>query len=142
MRWLLVALQFTSAALLVLSTDFDFERAIVAGVLCVPGAVLAIWAWFAMGLTRVRIAPDVAEDARLVTAPPYRWIRHPMYSGLLLFSLAFLAADFLWWRVVVFAVLAFTLEAKASLEERLLALRFSDYHAYRQKSWKFFPLLY
>ena len=142
MRWLLIASQFISAALLVLTTNFDGQRAIVAGVLGTLGAALAVWAWFVMGLTRLRITPEVARDAKLVTAPPYRWIRHPMYTGLMLFCMAFLAADYRWWRVAIFVVLALTLESKARLEERMLAARFSDYNAYRKTSWKFFPPLY
>lgn len=142
MQWLLVVSQFVNSAVIVLTTRWDADQRVWFAGLAIPGALLAVWAWFVMGFTKLRITPDVAKNASLVTAPPYRWIRHPMYSGLLLFCLAFLTVDDRWWRIFAFLALAITLEAKSRMEERLLSERFPDYNRYQLCSWRFFPPLY
>jgi protein-S-isoprenylcysteine O-methyltransferase Ste14 len=142
MRWLLVASQFVLAAWIVLGTDWRWPDSVLPIVLAIPGAVLAVWAWVAMGIRRLRVQPDVAHDARLVTGPPYRWIRHPMYAGLLAFTLPLVLFDFGLWRITMWMLLALVLEAKSRIEERLLRRHFDTYEAYVQTSWKFLPGIY
>lgn len=141
MRWALVLSQFVCATAIVLGTKFSSQNWWVL-VLILPGAFLAIWASIAMGLGRVRIMPDVTSSTRLITAGPYRWIRHPMYTGLLLFAVPFVLVDPRPWRIFVLIILAITLDVKARLEERLLSDHFPEYTAYRHASWKFLPLIY
>lgn len=141
MRWLLVVSQITCAAAIVLGTKFALRDLWVL-VLMLPGIGLAIWAFLAMGLGKVRIMPDVTSGTQLVTKPPYRWIRHPMYTGLILLAVSLVLADPRPWRIVLLGILAITLELKARTEERLLSAHFPDYTAYRRESWKFIPWIY
>ncbi|MCA9248944.1 MAG: isoprenylcysteine carboxylmethyltransferase family protein [Planctomycetales bacterium] len=139
--YFLVAAQFAISAVLVFGAQL---RPACFGCFAVAltGAVVAVWAWLAMGLRRLRIMPHVHRDARLVTVAPYRWIRHPMYSGLLLFCAGLLLSNPSTWKAVLWLALLATLEAKSRIEEKLLAQRFPAYAEYTQRTWRYVPYLY
>lgn len=102
-------------------------------------ALLAIWALTANRPGNFNIRPTPRPGGMLVTSGPYRWVRHPMYSAVLLAAAAAavtaggLADAVLWW-----ALLAVLL-VKAGLEERALVRRFPDYAAYTSRTWRFLP---
>ena len=138
---LLFALQLLLAAALVLTASFA-SRCIGCWIAALLGAALMVWAWLAIGPRRLHVLPEVCADAELVTALPYRVIRHPMYSGLLLFTAGLGATDFALWKLIAWLALCLTLDAKSRIEERLLIERFPQYEAYRQRSRRFVPFLY
>ena len=140
---ILVLLQFAIAAAIVLGTawtdQLSFLRFLLAGILLVVGSGLAVWAWLVMGWRRLRIMPHPASDAQLLQQGPYRWIRHPMYAGLLIAAAGCVGWDADLFRGVLWLGLALVLVAKSKIEEELLCEKFADYPLYRAKSWRFFP---
>ena len=139
----LVIAQFLLAAAVVLSTSwrtvpqpFIFAIALIVLVL---GSSLAIWAWAVMGWRRLRIMPHPAESAQLLCSGPYRFIRHPMYAGLLVAAAGCVLWDFEFLRLSMWLALVAVLETKSQIEERLLDEKFSGYSAYRQRTWRFLP---
>ena len=79
---------------------------------------------------------------RLVTAGPYRIVRHPMYLGQLL--IAFGAPATLGCRAafaVSFAA-AIVLVVRVRMEENLLARTYADYSSYRARSKRLVPFLF
>ena len=82
------------------------------------------------------------EQHELIRSGPYRWIRHPIYTGLLLaFVGTAMARDE--WRGVVAVLIAFVaLWRKLRLEERWMRELFgAQYDEYRRHSWALFPWL-
>jgi len=70
------------------------------------------------------------QDHELVRSGPYRWVRHPIYSGLLLAFLGCAVARGE-WRGMIAVVIAFAaLWRKLKLEERWMVETFGD--AYRR----------
>ena len=138
MSRLFFPVQFLAAAVLVLSArpDFDHWSAIasVSG-----GLLLGLWAVITIGPGRVSITPDVKPETRLVTGGPYRFIRHPMYTALLLFAGGFVFAPLHLWKIGVWFVLLFVLIAKARMEERHLLAFFDEYANYRMRTPGFVP---
>ncbi|MCX7009179.1 MAG: isoprenylcysteine carboxylmethyltransferase family protein [Kiritimatiellaeota bacterium] len=102
------------------------------------GAALGLWALLVMG-RHLRIMPEPAAEAKLLRRGPYRLIRHPMYSALMLAGPGWLLCDFSWARLACFAVLLPVLALKAAREERLLGEKFPDYAAYRATTRRFIP---
>lgn len=134
----LVGLQSLLILLLLVVTPW---RSLVPPLLLFPGAgaLLGGWAIAVMNVHHLRIFPEPHPGARLVTWGPYRWIRHPMYTSLLIFFLpAWLAPDAA-MNVGLWIALHGVLVLKVLREERLLAGRFPEYADYQRRSWRLWP---
>ena len=108
-------------------------------VLCIAGTALAIWSRHLLG-RNWSIAVQLKRDHELITTGPYRHVRHPIYSGLLLLFLgnAVMVGDYrgLLGVAVVFASFWFKLRR----EEKLLSQHFGDtYAAYRSRTKALVP---
>lgn len=140
--WGLVGAQFSLLIALVLLTRWDSQCWLCWGLL-LSGVALGGWAVLSIGIGNFNVVPDVKQDARLVhTRLPYRWIRHPMYSSLLLLSTGLVLSHFHWLNALIGIALFMVLNLKAAYEEALLCQRFDDYPAYRQRSKRFIPFVY
>lgn len=103
------------------------------------GVLLGSWvlAWNRPGNFNIR--PEPRDQGRLVVGGPYRRMRHPMYSALLLGMAAVAAASPDLPRIGGWLALLLVLHGKSALEERLLLARWPEYAAYRARTWKFIP---
>ena len=106
------------------------------------GLGIVAWAVFTMKPNRVNPLPDVRREAKLVTGGPYRWVRHPMYTGVLLAMLALVVDTLTIARGGVWLILLVNLLVKLNYEETLLTQRFPEYAAYRQRTRKLLPFVY
>ncbi|WP_019894708.1 methyltransferase family protein [Hydrogenovibrio halophilus] len=106
------------------------------------GVVLGLWAVQTMHLGHFNIVPDPRPDSTLVQAGPYRWIRHPMYTSLLLFFAPLVIATPSPLRWALLGALILDLLIKLHYEESLLRERFSDYPDYQQRTHKMVPYLF
>lgn len=139
---LLVFLQFLLLALLgwrAWTSPSPIEAQVFS--LLAASGCLALWALAANKPGNFNIRPTPRSGGALITSGPYRWIRHPMYTSVLLAAAAAAwkscgAADVLLW-LALFGVLL----AKAGIEERALLRRFPDYQGYRQRTTRFVPWL-
>ena len=135
---LLVAAQFALAAgVLVPGRSFDWQPAGL--LLAAGGAGLGLWALTANRPGNFRIVPELKPGAHLVQSGPYRWIRHPMYTAVLLATLGGLLCQWTPLRLLDFLALGAVLYAKAVREERLLSVRFPGYAAYQARTRRFLP---
>jgi len=85
------------------------------------------------------IRPEPKASGRLVTGGPYRYMRNPMYSAVLLFASAELVAYRDPWKVLCWIALALVLLGKALLEERGLREQHADYAEYARRVRRFIP---
>jgi protein-S-isoprenylcysteine O-methyltransferase Ste14 len=114
----------------------------VAGVaLAVAGAALCVWGVRALGPAMTAM-PEPRAQAPVATRGPYRAVRHPVYSGVLLVCVGVSLARSTWLGLVLTAVLATLFDVKARYEERLLR-RDPDYAAYAERTRsRFVPGVY
>src|SRR6056297_2157816 len=93
-QWILVILQFTTAAVPVLSTpwppDFSWPETLIGAASIVAGTLLGVWAWRTIGLTRISVLPAAFPVAASVNDGPYRFMADSMYGAVVLFCGGFL----------------------------------------------------
>ena len=136
-----VSVQLVCIAVLVV-TGPVVPRNLFALVLAGAGVAVILWAVAAMGVYNIRVEPDVHEHARLVTKGPYKFVRHPMYTGGTLIALAWLGDDFSVLRLAAAVVLLADFVVKMRYEETLLAKRFSEYPEYARRTKRVVPFVY
>ena len=106
---------------------------IVADAITVIGLLITLWARRVIG-TNWSWSVVFKERHELIEGGPYRFVRHPIYSGVLLMLFGTMLV---WGRlvgVVAFVGIVVGLSVKASLEERLLMRHFPEAYAeYRQR---------
>lgn len=113
---------------------------VVGIVFLLTGLGLAVWARIYLGRNWGMPMTEKAEP-ELVTSGPYRFVRHPIYSGLLLAILGTaLATNFYW--LIALAALGVYFVYSATVEERLLTTSFpAAYPSYRAKTKMLIPFV-
>ena len=115
--------------------------AIVGLVLFVLGLGVAVWARVHLGRNWGQPMSE-KEDPELVTTGPYRWVRNPIYSGLILAMLGTAVAVNIQWLVVAIPVSGFFVYS-AVMEARYMATRFPDtYPAYQDSTKMLIPYVF
>jgi protein-S-isoprenylcysteine O-methyltransferase len=102
--------------------------------------------WWSIHTLGVFFTVNVAahDDHRLITAGPYKWIRHPSYTGLLLEVLA-LAITFqnVVSLLIIMIPTTLALIYRIAIEERVLARTLGeDYRLYHQKTYSLVPFVF
>ena len=144
MGTLLVALQFgLLLSLVALATPNVLGDNISKGAWMLAGASLALAVWTLSynkpGNFNIRPLPKI--DGVLITTGPYYWIRHPMYTSVLLgaSALAWTSGHLSAWGL--WAALAVVLLLKSTFEERWMREKHPAYAAYCLRSKRFLPWL-
>jgi protein-S-isoprenylcysteine O-methyltransferase Ste14 len=107
----------------------------------IAGVTLGIWAFIAMGWYNLHIAPLVNPDARLVTSGPYTFIRHPMYSAVLLTLWPLIMDQYSFLRLAAGLILTADLIIKMLYEESLLKKHFAGYEIYMRETKRLIPFV-
>jgi protein-S-isoprenylcysteine O-methyltransferase Ste14 len=136
----LVSIQVIAIAL-ILATGRPWAGCIPLLTLQVAGVMLGIWAVAMMGMKNTNIAPLVKQDARLVTNGPYAFIRHPMYSSVLLTIWPLILDQYSLLRLTAVLILTVDLIIKMLYEESLLRKHFAGYESYMSKTKKLIPFV-
>lgn len=140
--YLLVLLQFgllTGMGFLALPRVLQGQVGLSCWVLLALSGMLGGWTLLHNRMGNFNVHPEPKASGMLVTSGPYRLMRHPMYTTVLLSgaAMACVAAHWLAWLLWV-ALLA-TLLAKAMLEEQWLCEHHPQYAAYCLRCKRFIP---
>jgi len=84
----------------------------------------------------------VKEDHTLVRTGPYRYVRHPIYTGILLGMLGMAIAIGHWRVLLGFAFMLLSFTIKSRYEERRMRETFSEYADYQRRTAALIPYVY
>ena len=106
----------------------------------IAGIILAFWAIIVMQTkSRVSIAPLPREGAQLLEKGPYRVIRHPMYTSLIVMFIPLIVTHYNQTRLILLLVMYANLWVKLLFEEKILASHFEGYSNYMLRTWRIIP---
>jgi protein-S-isoprenylcysteine O-methyltransferase Ste14 len=109
-------------------------------ILCIGGLGLAVWARRHLG-RNWGMPMSFKEGHELVTTGPYRYVRHPIYTGMLLglVGTALVTGRGVW---VIFVCVAIYCWYSARTEEHLMLQQFpQQYGQYKKRSKAFIPFV-
>ena len=113
--------------------------------IAVQGAAvtLLLWARYTFKLRSFHLAANPTEGG-LVTNGPYRYVRHPIYAAILLFTLAGVIDNIhegrrAWLGLVLVIVIVLGLATRIVSEEKLVRARYPEYEAYARRTKRLLP---
>jgi len=111
-------------------------------VLCAAGVAFAIWARHTLG-RNWNANPAIKEGHELIVNGPYRFVRHPIYTGMLLALFgSMVVGDARVRGLLFFAFIAIGLHFKSRIEEGLMMQTFPDtYPEYRRRTKAIIPFI-
>ena len=83
--------------------------------------------------------PTPVSQGTLLQSGLYKNIRHPVYTGLLLFFFGYSIGEGSLYRFSIAFLLLLLFYFKSRYEEALLVEKFPDYRNYQKRSYRFFP---
>ena len=110
-------------------------------ILTAAGIAFAIWARFYLG-RNWGMPMSLKVDRELVSNGPYKYVRHPIYSGMLLAMIgsAFVAGP--WWLVVLVLFFVYFIYS-ANAEEKMLTKELPEaYPAYKKHTKMLIPFVF
>ena len=137
----LVFAQFSLMGLMVIYSRGILSSWIAMAIL-LGGALFGLWAIRHNRVDNFNIRPDLKEGCELITTGPYRFVRHPMYTSVILMTLALAVATPIYMEWSSLALLIVVLALKAVREERLWCEGSEEYKAYMKKTKRFIPFIY
>lgn len=104
------------------------------------GIALREWAVWVLG-KHFTVRVQVRKEAKLVTSGPYRYIRHPSYTGSLLIKMGISLAVGTWIGTIFALALSLIAHSyRINIEEQALQGAFgSEWDDYKKRTWKLIP---
>ncbi|KTD67674.1 Isoprenylcysteine carboxyl methyltransferase (ICMT) family protein [Legionella santicrucis] len=129
----------TCIVLIVLSSlDVRFGWSLVPWYVSIIGDMLVVFSFYMFYLvskvnTYAAANIRVEEGQKVITAGPYRFMRHPMYFGAIFLFIGTSLALGSWWTLLLAPVLLTTLVARILNEEKILVRDLHGYAEYQKK---------
>lgn len=111
---------------------FDWALLIIGLTIC----LLAIWQLRNYSLTAL---PAPVDNAKLLTKGLYHYVRHPIYTGVILAFLGVALDSENILKIILWAMLVLFFYAKSKYEENLLCKQFPSYKEYQKTTGRFLP---
>ena len=83
--------------------------------------------------------PTPIKGGKLIKNGLYKYVRHPIYSGLFLSALGYGVWQENIWKMLISIALLLLFYFKSLYEERILKMHYADYEDYIKKTKRFLP---
>ena len=141
LAWIFVFVQFATLGLILLTGPLFASNLWLLAVE-IFGLLIGVWAVLVMGIGTFNITPNLRSGSSLVSAGPYKFIRHPMYAALLLATLPLIIDVFTPVRLLLWLALLIDLLLKLNYEEKLLTEKLPGYADYMRSSARLIPFIF
>lgn len=138
---ILVVIQFTAILLYAISGPL-IAAVFWLQALELIGIALAAWAILVMNPLRVSVFPEPRHDGELIERGPYAFIRHPMYSSILIIAAALTIDRLDVTSGVLFSVLITNQVVKLKYEESMLREKYPSYAEYMKRTKALVPFIF
>lgn len=91
--------------------------------------------------SNLTVFPTPTEKAELLTHGFFRYSRHPIYTGILMFAFGFALYNCSLYKLLISGLLLIWFYLKSVYEEKQLSQKFTSYKDYQEKVGRFFPKL-
>jgi protein-S-isoprenylcysteine O-methyltransferase Ste14 len=121
--------------------SYTLTIGIFADIVTLIGLIIILWARTVLG-GNWSSSTVLKENHELIQNGPYRYVRHPIYSGLLLMVLG---VAIFYGRAIIFVALAISFITsclRAREEEKLLTRHFPEYSNYKARVKAFIPFVF
>ena len=126
--------------LLLLGEEFVYPK--TGGLIFTVGVVVGLMALYKNQIGNFNIRPDIKYGCHLITDGIYRYVRHPMYSSVLLIMLGIVFLYMNIYEVVLYLILVVDLLVKMLYEESLWVCKSKEYVEYMQKTKRLIPYIF
>ncbi len=117
----------------------DFETFKIIGIsITLIGALIALIALLQLN-TKLSPFPSPKSNATLITNGIYKFIRHPIYAGIIFITFGYGLYIVSLYKIIISMLLYILFHFKSSYEERRLKITFITYETYKKSSGRFFP---
>jgi protein-S-isoprenylcysteine O-methyltransferase Ste14 len=106
------------------------------------GLVTIISGYLSIGFASYSPFVKLRRHNALSRRGAYKYVRHPIYTGLMLIGLAFLLSRFTLLVTVLYVLFVWATNTKANLEEQLLTKRHPKYKNYKRQVKKYIPFVF
>ena len=140
---ILVAMQFILIAMILLmaSDEVNVPWIYFGGVLFIaPGIIILFLSIKQLG-TSLTANPVPRDNGKLIESGIYKYVRHPIYTGLLLATLGSCVQSMAVVKFFIWFLLLALLIYKAQFEESLLKKKYPTYTDYMKRTGRFVPRL-
>jgi len=99
----------------------------------IPAFGLPLWATQVNAYLSSRVRIQQERGHTVVAAGPYRYVRHPMYAGMICYDVSAPLVLGSWWGLAVGMVMIAAVILRTALEDRMLQRELPGYQAYSQQ---------
>jgi protein-S-isoprenylcysteine O-methyltransferase Ste14 len=148
--WFYVSIQFLlfAAFLVAPNTLFDYSMSFTVAPLVsymclistIIGLIVIIISLWQLNVN-LSAFPTPKKGAYLVQHGIFKFVRHPIYSGILLSAISWSVYSENFWRFIIVLLLVLLFYFKARYEETKLINHFPAYRKYMEKTGRFIPKL-
>ena len=103
---------------------------------------LILWTLWTIKFDRFSLLSQSTKKTRLVPKGPYVYVRHPIYTSLIILSSTWVYSLITIPRIFVWGVLMVTVFLTINYYESVLSKKLGDFGLYKQRTYRIIPFIY
>ncbi len=103
---------------------------------------LVAWTLWTIKFDKFSLLKQSTKKSRLVPKGPFVYIRHPIYTALIILSTSWIYTQINIFRVLVWVILMVSVVLTIIYYEHVLSKTVSDFGLYKQRTYRIIPFIY